>query len=175
MNTPLIRTVIGTWAIVTLYAILHDQVIVWFAPEHFTVGHPAVPGVSSPPLQAAILAFVAALPPGLAFGTVLGLAANEGPWPTVSDRTALGRVLLTVALTELVAWGLGALTWSRGWLVFGASWYPDWATRSTQTTQTVQLAAYVAGAGFAGLAVGITLLRRCLVGRRRVDRIGGPG
>ena len=30
-------TVFGTWAIVAVYAILHDQYVVRISPEHFTV------------------------------------------------------------------------------------------------------------------------------------------
>lgn len=163
----MIRISLGTWALVALYAVLHDQGIVWLAPEHFTVGHPAIPGVSDPRLQAAILAFIASIGPGLAFGIALAFACCEGPWPTLGTLGALRLVVVTLILTEATAIALGTLSWSYHWKVFGPGWYPDWSDRYTVTSQTIQLTAYVGGAGYSALAIAAAMLQRHHLGRRR--------
>ena len=158
--TPLLFTVTGTWLIVAIYAMLHDQYIVAFAPEHFTRGHPPVPGVDAPWLQALALAFGASIAPGFAFGVGLGMASQEGPWPKVDAGTALGRAGAAVLATEVTALAVGAVAWTTGWKVYGPGWYPAWGGVEIVTAQTIQLTAYLAGAGFAGLAIAGTLADR---------------
>lgn len=152
--TPLIRIALGTWLLVAIYAVLHDQYIVRIAPEHFTLGHPPVPGVEAPALQAAVLALGASIAPGLAFGLVLALVSTEGPWPPLPVPDALRAVGWALLLTEGASLGVGLLAWGTGWRVYGAGWYPDWVGPAVIVTQSIQLTAYGVGAGTAAAAIG---------------------
>ena len=159
-QSPLLRIAIGTWIIVAGYAVLHDQGIVRVAPEHFTVWHPAIPGVQSPALQAAILAFLASLAPGLAFGIGLAFASQEGPAPVEPVSAALRRAGFAVLATELVAVGVGVLDYATQWRIYGPDWYPPHAAPELIATQSTQLTAYLAGSGTAALALGWTVFVR---------------
>ncbi len=158
--TPLIRITLGTWGIVATYAVLHDQYIVAIAPEHFTVGHPPVPGVSDPRLQAAILAANASFLPGMAFGLLLAMAAVEGPWRPVAVRTALRRALAAVITTEIVAASIGIASYLGAWRVYGARWYAPEFSTILIAAQSIQLTAYLCGAATAAIAIGWTGVRR---------------
>ncbi len=61
----------GIWAEVFLYCVLHDQYLVRVAPEHFTVYHAPLWGITNLSLLAFAWAFKASIGPGL----LLGLAA----------------------------------------------------------------------------------------------------
>lgn len=163
LSTPLIRITLGTWLVVAAYAVAHDQYIVWLSPEHFTVWHPPVPGVTSPRLQAAILAFNAAFLPGMAFGLVLAMAAVEGPWRPLPVRDALWRAVAAVGVTEVVSAAVGVASYRSAWRTYGVAWYPAEADAALIAAQSIQLTAYSVGA----LSAGATILSAAVVRARR--------
>jgi hypothetical protein len=140
--------VFSVWALVAIYAIAHDQYIVRIEPAHFTIYHPAVPGVESPALQAAVLAFMASLWPGLALGISLALVCRAGSYPKVGVVYVLIGTAVVIAITELASLMTGLITYLQRKPFYYSSWYPEGAEISLMVTQTIQITCYfVAGLG----------------------------
>ncbi|MBX2799866.1 MAG: hypothetical protein KTR31_19460 [Myxococcales bacterium] len=151
--TPLVQITLGTWLLVALYAIAHDQYIVRLSEEHFTVGHAPVPGVEDPALQAAALAFGASILPGFAFGLALAVVCCEGPWSAVSVRWALRAVGVSLVVTEGASLLVGASTYTTGFSPYSERWVAPSASPEAMAAQSIQLTAYVVGALSAGAAI----------------------
>jgi hypothetical protein len=162
----LIEIALAVWGMVSLYAVAHDQYIVRLAPEHFTVYHPAVPGVTSAPLQAAILALLAAVAPGLAFGVMLALAAQAGPEPRIPVRHALMGAGCVIGLAEIVSVAAGIAAWVKGAPLYGHDrFFVPGMPLMLVITQTIQITCYAVSA-LLSAALGLG----CIVERLRRAR-----
>ena len=145
--------IVGTWLLVTIYAILHDQYLVRIAPEHFTVYHEPLWGIKNPPLLAAAYAFCAATIPGFALGCVCAFIAHAGSHPPLSLRQVFRGVICVIILTEIVSAASGVYAWTTG----GNMLYPNndffypAKTLPLVTTQTIQLTCYLTGAVFSSI------------------------
>lgn len=89
------------WFPVAIYAVLHDQYVVRIEPRHFTEYHPLVWGVTSPALQAAVLAFFASIGPGLMLGLGCVVAGWIGNRPRIPDRFVMRGVLTVIVCAEI--------------------------------------------------------------------------
>ena len=72
-------------------------------PRHFTVYHDPVPGVTSPEVQAAILAFQASFLPGFLLGFGCVIAAWAGDWPRLTARFVMELAVGSGAGRELLS------------------------------------------------------------------------
>jgi len=72
------QIVLGIWLMLSVWAVLHDQYIVWIAPEHFKVYHEPLRNLESPSLIAAVYAIRA----GFYLG---GGSPSSGVWSSASD------------------------------------------------------------------------------------------
>jgi hypothetical protein len=145
--------VLGIWAEVFLYCLLHDQYLVRISPEHFTVHHPPLWGIVDPPLLAAAWAFRASIGPGLGLGLAALFVARAGPRPKVPPARLLQTVPWLILATEACGLLAGAWVWRTGRPLFPEMLYPEPTLRSW-IAQTIQLTCYAAGAiaslGFLG-------------------------
>ncbi len=153
--------IVGVWAIVAVYAVLHDQYIVRISPEHFTVYHPQLWGIEDPSLLAAALAFCASFGPGLLLGVACALVARAGPIPKLSIRSVLLGVVGVVVVTELCAAGSGYWVYIGKQPLYPIWCYPDLAL-PLMITQTIQITCYSAAALLSG-----ALLLQILISRYR--------
>jgi cytochrome bd-type quinol oxidase subunit 1 len=148
---------------VAIYAVLHDQYVVRIEPRHFADYHPLVWGVTSPALQAAILAFCASIGPGFMLGIACVLAGWIGSRPRISNRFVIRGVLTVIVCAEIASL-------LSGWWVFGTRrpLYPEIVypeqTLSLMITQTIQITCYLASALFS-----VALIAAILRKRRRMD------
>jgi len=159
------------WLPVAAYAVAHDQYVVRIEPRHFTVYHDPVPGVTSPEVQAAILAFQASFLPGFMLGFACVIVAWAGDWPRLPERFVLPGVLIVIVLSELCS--LLSWRWVRA---RGSSFYPDFIfpddTLGIITTQTIQITCYAASAVFSVCLLTIMALCRYRF-HRRIASSGG--
>ncbi|MDF1756199.1 MAG: hypothetical protein P1U89_25655 [Verrucomicrobiales bacterium] len=153
---------LGVWAIVAVYAVLHDQYIVRIAPEHFTVYHDSVFGIESPEVTAAILALGASVSPGLTLGMACVFVARWGRRPKVKRHSIFGGVLFVVIMTETLCASVGFYVYRSRIPVFPEFLYPDHSLPML-VTQSIQLSCYFGGAIFSGL-----FLMAMLVYRKRM-------
>jgi hypothetical protein len=149
--------------------VLHDQYIVRLCPEHFTVYHPAVPGVTSPALQAAVLAFFASIAPGMALGFSTAVICRAGNYPKLGLRYALIGTVIVILFTELVSVGTGLFTYMIGPL-YPEACYPDNSSVNLQVTQTIQITCYLFAALLSAIFLFWTLLVRIKKNRSLVKR-----
>jgi len=166
------RTILQAWLLVAAYAVAHDQYLVRIEPRHFTEYHPSIPGIDSPLLQAAIIAFSASFAPGLALGIACTLAAWAGTWPQLSRRYIFTGVSVVIALSEI------ASQLSRVWVMKrGSSFYPDivFPERSLPIliTQTVQITCYLASATLSFSLLLLMLYTRYLLRQKAEPRMLG--
>lgn len=138
---------VGVWAIVAVYAVLHDQYIVRIAPEHFTEYHPQIWGIKDPYWLAAALAFCASFGPGLLLGVACLLAARAGSFPKVSIRSILLGVVAVIAATEALSASLGYWVYRSQQPLYPVSWYPEDSV-PLLVTQTIQISCYLSSAVF---------------------------
>lgn len=151
--------VLGVWGMVAGYAMLHDQVIVRIAPEHFTDYHAPLWGIEAPWLLALVYAARSSLAPGLLWGLVLARAARHGAAPKVPVTVVLQGSAVVILLTELIAAGCGIWVWQTGQYLLPEAVYPEEGLPMRITT-TVQGICYLAGAIFAGAWVAVIGQRR---------------
>jgi hypothetical protein len=151
--------VLGVWAIVALYAVLHDQYIVRIAPAHFTAYHDPMWGIRYPKVLAAAYAFRSSWYPGVLLGIACTLAARADSMPRISPRFVLRSVAAVVCLTELVAAFSGGVVYRRGQGIYPDEFYhaPE---KLLQVAQTIQLTCYWMAAVWSSALIGL------LVGRR---------
>lgn len=150
--------VIGVWAIVALYAVLHDQYIVRISPAHFTLYHDPMWGIRYPKVLAAAYTLRSSWYPGVLLGIACTLAARADSMPQVSASFVLKSVTAIVVFTELVAAFSGAVAYYRGQGIYPDEFYhaPE---LPQQVVQTIQLTCYwmaaVWSAALVGLLVGL--------------------
>lgn len=157
--------VLGIWGLVALYAILHDQYIVRIAPEHFTVFHEPLWGISNPRWLAVAYAFKASFAPGLILGMACAFAARHGSWPQSGYRIIFTGSIIVIGCTELVSAisGLMAYWWEEP--LYPVAWYPDLSLPMV-VTNTIQLTCYLSSALFSGAFIVFMIWSRF-----RADRI----
>lgn len=134
--------IFGIWFVIAAYAVMHDQVIVRIAPEHFTDYHDPVPGVDDPRWLAAIHALAASVVKGLPFGILCVWIGRRGGLRKIPVRALFLGTLLILVLTELGAVSAGFRVHQTGTALYPGAWYPD-HTRPILVTQTVQITCYL--------------------------------
>ena len=137
--------VFGIWAEVFFYCVLHDQYLIRIAPEHFTVYHAPLWGITNLSLLALAWAFKASIGPGLLLGLASVFVGRAGSWPKMPVGKMLKVVAGLIVVTELAGLASGAYAWQTGEMLFPEIIYPE-ETRPLITTQTIQLTCYLVGA-----------------------------
>ena len=148
--------VLGVWAIVAAYAILHDQYIVRITPAHFTLYHEPMWGIRYPKVLAAAYAFRSSWYPGALLGIACTLAARADSMPRISPRFVLKSVAGILFLTEFVAAFSGFITYHRGQGIYPDEFYHD-PQLLLQVTQTIQLTFYWMSALWSAFLIGLIL------------------
>lgn len=145
---------------VAVYAVLHDQYIVRICPEHFTLYHEPMWGLSDPAQLAAAWAFNASFSPGLALGLACAFVARNGTWPKISPVTVYKGVLVVIVVAEMCSM-------LSGWWVYQSQepLLPRWVYPSDDPnlliTATIQWVCYLtSGLGSGCLLLWILKVRR---------------
>lgn len=144
------------WAVVTVYAILHDQYIVRLNPEHFTLYHEPMWGLRRPQTIALGYAFRGLWYPGLILGMACTLAARADSMPRLSARFVLKCVMGLMIVTETVCVVSGVVTYRRGQGIYPDAFYPD-LRLIHQVTQTIQVTGYWVAALWSCFMIGVFL------------------
>lgn len=147
---------LGVWAIVAVYAVLHDQYIVRISPAHFTEFHDPMWGIRYPKLLAAAYAFRSSWFPGLLLGMACTLAARADSMARLSPAFVLKCVAGVVCLTELVSAFSGAVAYRRGHGIYPAEFYHS-SQPLQQVVQTIQLTSYWMAALWSSFLIGLIL------------------
>lgn len=166
-RTVTYSTILGVWAMVALYAVLHDQYIARIAPEHFTEYHPQIWGIEDPYRLAAALAFGASFGPGLLLGTACLLAARAGSFPKQRIKSVFLGVVAVIAATEFFSASLGGWVYCTKQPLLPTWCYPDHSL-PLLVTQTIQISCYLLGAVLSGVLlvyIVSTRYRKALVER----------
>ena len=146
--------VLGVWAIVAVYAVLHDQYIVRIAPAHFTAYHDPMWGIRYPKILAAAYALRSSWYPGVLLGIACALAARADSMPRISPRFVLKSVAAIVCLTELVAAFSGVVVYRRGQGIYPDEFYHA-PGLLLQVAQTIQLTCYWMSAVWSSALIGL--------------------
>ena len=133
--------VLGIWAEVFLYCLLHDQYLIRISPEHFTVHHDPLWGISDLTLLAAAWAFRASIGPGLGLGLAALFLARAGRGPKVAPGRLLKIVPWLLLGTEIAGLAAGAWVWKTRQPLFPENIYPD-LTLPMLISQSIQLTCY---------------------------------
>ncbi len=164
----LLRFVGATTAVVVLFATLHDQWLIRFAPEHFTLYHPAIFPTDSLTLIALGFALLASFGPALVLGAALWAAARLGPRPPVSLAHTIPLLGLGLIVAECVALSIGALCGNRfeahATLCFPERFYPE-LRADLVAAQSTQITLY-----FCAAALAVALPAHLWLHRRRLAR-----
>lgn len=147
---------LGIWAIIAVYAILHDQYIVRITPQHFTLYHDPMWGIRYPNVLAAAYAFRSSWYPGLLLGIACVLAARVDSMPQVSRRFVLKCIAALVVLVEIVSAFSGVVAYYRGEGIYPDAFYhaPEVLM---QATNTIQLTCYWMSALWSAFLIGLLL------------------
>lgn len=137
--------VLGIWAEVFLYCLLHDQYLVRIAPTHFTLHHEPLWGIENHSLLAAAWAFRASVAPGLVLGMAALFLGRAGSRPKVAPGTMLKIVPCLILVTELAGLAAGAWSWSNQKPLYPEAVYPD-GTLPILFSQSNQVTCYLVGA-----------------------------
>ena len=162
------RIVLGVAAAIVLWAIVHDQMIVRIAPEHFTEFHEPVGNIENPFVLALLWAIAATVGPGLILGIAYAFLGRNGDEPKISVRFILWGTIAMVALIKLVASGAGWWVFRTGEAFYPAAWYPV-DEPGILVTQTMQISAYLVS------AVLSTVFGFWIRGKRRRAGAGASG
>ncbi|HEY1120470.1 MAG TPA: hypothetical protein VGE67_02685 [Haloferula sp.] len=136
--------VFGIWAQVFLYCVLHDQYLIRISPEHFTVYHPPLWGITDLTLLAIAWAFRASIGPGLVLGLAALFLGRAGSRPKVAPGRMLKVVPWLLLATEAVGLAAGAWAWKTKQPLFPEIVYPD-LTEPMLISQSIQLTCYGVG------------------------------
>jgi len=147
---------VGIWAIVAVYAILHDQYIVRIAPAHFTEFHDPMWGIKYPRVLAAAYAFRSSWYPGALLGMACALAARADSMPRLSHRFVLKSVAGVIFLTEFVVVMSGVVSYRRGQGIYPDDFYHA-PQLLLQVAQTIQLTSYWMAAVWSAFLIGLLL------------------
>jgi hypothetical protein len=154
-------TVLGVWLVMVPFALVNDHIIVTVSPEHFTLHHEPLFGLTDARSLATAYAFAATLLPGIGLGLTMVLVYRVGPRPPLSYRRLFVDAAIIIGLAEVIAWTAGAWVWIGGSTPYPAAWFPDTAP-GTVITQTVQVTLY-----FACAVVSSAMAIRAALGRSR--------
>ena len=157
--------VFGIWAEVFLYCLLHDQYLIRISPEHFTVYHLPLWGITDLTLLASAWAFRASVGPGLGLGLIALFVARAGRRPKIAPRRLLKVVPWLILVTEAAGLAVGAWVWKTGQPLFPEIVYLE-LTPPLLITQSIQLTCYGVG-----LLVSLGFLGWIVRERRRLDGI----
>jgi hypothetical protein len=133
--------IFGIWAEVFLYCVLHDQYLIRISPEHFTVHHDPLWGISDLTLLATAWAFRASIGPGLGLGLLALFLARAGRRPKVAPGRLLKIVPWLLLATEIAGLAAGAWAWKTRQPLFPEIVYPD-LTLPMLISQSIQLTCY---------------------------------
>lgn len=136
------RIILGVWLMIAGYAVIHDQVIVSIAPEHFTEYHEPIRGVNGPRALAAIHALAASVVKGIPFGLLCVWIGRRGPRRKVPVKTFFLGTLSILLLTECVAVAAGVWVHRGNQPPYPPAWYPEHSL-PILITQTVQITCYL--------------------------------
>lgn len=148
--------VVGIWAIVAAYAIMHDQYIVRIAPSHFTEFHEPMWGIKHPKVLAAAYGFRSSWYPGVLLGMACALAARADSMPRLSPLFVLKSVAGILFLTELVAAVSGVAAYRQGRGIYPDEFYHA-PHLLNQVAQTIQLTFYWMAALWSTFLIGLLL------------------
>lgn len=146
----------GIWAIVAVYAILHDQYIVRIAPAHFTEYHDAMWGIRYPKVLAVAYAFRSSWYPGGLLGMACTLAARADSMPRLRRGFILKCVIGLVIMVEVVSLVSGIASYRRGQGIYPDEFYHD-PRLLLQVTQTIQLTSYWMAGLWSAFLIGVLL------------------
>lgn len=147
---------LGVWAIVAVFAVLHDQYIVRIAPAHFTEYHDPMWGIRRPTVLAAAYAFRSSWYPGLLLGIACALAARADSMPKLSPGFVFKSAAAILVLSELVAGFSGAVVYRRGQGIYPDAFYPA-PELPLKVTQTIQVTFYLMSAAWSIFLIGLIL------------------
>lgn len=164
-------TIFGTWGIIMLYAVLHDQYLVQISPAHFTDYHLNPLKIQRPEILAAYLGFMASCSPGLTLGVMLYLLGRFGHEPRLPVSLLLKSVLCLVAITEAAALFSLGIVWITRRPLYPDAMYPT-HTFAMICSQTVQLTTYFAGFAAAGVLMLWVIRQRRRLRNSAEDRAG---
>jgi len=133
--------VFGIWAQTFIYCVLHDQYLIRISPEHFTVYHPPLWGITDLTLLAVAWAFRASIGPGLGLGLIALFLARPGNRPKIEPRRLLKMVPWLLLATEVAGLAAGAWVWKTKQPLFPEIVYPD-LTEPMLISQSIQLTCY---------------------------------
>jgi len=106
--------VFGIWAEVFFYCVLHDQYLIRIAPEHFTVYHAPLWGITDLTTLAFAWAFKASIGPGLLLGLAAVFVGRAGSLPKMPVKRMLKVVAGSIVVAELAGLLAGAYAWKTG-------------------------------------------------------------
>lgn len=154
------RIVLGVWLIIAGFAVIHDQVIVSIAPEHFTEYHDPVPGIRDPRGLALAWALSASFVKGIPFGIACAWFGRRGPRRRVPVGWILSGTLAVILLAEACAVPAAWRVYRTGSPLYPSDWYPD-HTLPILLTQTLQITVYLSISLFSmAFLVGMFVWRR---------------
>ncbi|WFB36899.1 hypothetical protein P3T73_03870 [Kiritimatiellota bacterium B12222] len=137
-------TILGTWGMVMLFAVVHDQYVVGLSPRHFTDYHTNPLGIENVRVLAAFWGVLSSVSPGMTLGVVLYLFGRWGARKKMATRRLLMGVLYLICFTEicaLISLGLTHITHRE---LYPSFLYVD-NSFEMMCSQTVQLTAYFMG------------------------------
>ncbi|MEM1296575.1 MAG: hypothetical protein AAGH89_14505 [Verrucomicrobiota bacterium] len=137
------QIVFGVTAVIVGWALIHAQMVVRIAPDHYTKYHEPLGDLENPVLIAAGYGIGASWLPGLLLGIAAALLGRGGSRYKVSPRSLiLGSVVLVIA-TEIIAVLSGIIVYFWKDVFYPESWFPV-MTASIQISQTIQVTMYLA-------------------------------
>jgi hypothetical protein len=148
--------VFGIWAVVAVFAVVHDQYIVRIAPSHFTEFHEPMWGIKYPNVLAAAYGFRSSWYPGVLLGMACALAARADTMPRLGPLFVLKSVAGILFLTELVAAVSGAAAYRQGRGIYPGELYHS-PQLLNQVAQTIQLTFYWMAALWSTFLIGLLL------------------
>jgi hypothetical protein len=157
--------IFGIWAEVFLYCVLHDQYLIRISPEHFTVHHDPLWGITDLTLLAMAWAFRASIGPGLVLGLAALFLARAGNRPKIAPGRLLKVVPWLLVATEAAGLAAGAWVWKTQQTLFPEIVYPD-LTQPILISQSIQVTCYGVG-----LLVALGFLGWIVKERRRLSAI----
>lgn len=145
-----LTTLFGVWAMVAVYAMLHDIYLIQIAPAHFTEYHP--PYFKMQPLWflACCWGAAASISPGLLLGVACYITARLGHRPPLSGRRIAQRVLSVLLVTEGCAIASGVWAGFTDSMLWPEAVYPE-KSGPLMITQTIQLTTYLVGFSASGI------------------------